>query len=582
MADGFGEFSYLAPLITTDGVLPDGVLPPPLFVHAPLQSRDSIRLLQIHAGDWEANVTLTIAQTCLKAAPPYEAISYTWGDGNDLQRIICGSDDQGILVTKNCESVLRRLRRSNEDRLVWVDAICIDQNSIEERNAQVTMMGQIYQEASRVIIDIGEESSNSDHALDAIMHCSEEALYGFEPGLHIRDTVNELYRRPWFKRVWVLQEVFRSKEALVLCGTRLIPWETFRPFRIWVDSRPAWESEHWHVELPAIVPHALTVGYHKSRTYTAREDLLPLLCKGRTCASTDPRDKVFALLPMLEEALPKNLSADYAKETVQVFTEVATWLLSVVGLSFLPCVKEGSKLTALPSWVPDWSLHVREPWIIGLGGIYYPLSAGGNTNAVAEVLLSTYHTPQLKVRGIAVDTIRKSSKDLPIRSDSETLANFVSDCRSYRTQDPRGSVRLPRARHWAPRTSEKRLHPPKWAAYEYGLPLEKPLEESDNDLADKMTYFCSARQLVLTKRGYFGVAPSEAEPGDIVCCLLGGGVPYILRKAEDYSKGTQSCFRLIGESYIYGLMEGEALEGIDLSKIEQMDAPAPLEDFHIC
>jgi hypothetical protein len=330
------------------------------------------------------------------------------------------------------------------------------------------------------------------------------------------------------------------------------------------------------------VPHVLAVGNHKSRTYTARKDLLPLLCKGRVCAATDPRDKVFALLPLLEDALTENLSADYAKETVEVFTEVAIWLLSVAGLSFLPCVRGGSKFTDLPSWVPDWSLHAPEQCMIGLGGVYYPLSASGNTNAVAEVLFTVDHTPELKVRGIAVDTIRKLSKDLPVRSDNEALANFVSDCRSYRTQDPRGTVRLPKKGFWVAQTRDTRMHPPRWAAYDYGLPLEKPLEMSDHELAPKVSHFCAFRQLVLTERGYFGLAPKEAEPGDIVCCLLGSGVPYILRKTGNCSKGAQNCFRLIGESYIYGLMEGEALEGIDLSKIEQRDAPTPLEDFHIC
>ena len=77
-------------------------------------------------------------------------------------------------------------------------------------------MRRIYQNASCVIIDIGGASPNSDHALNAIIHFSEEALYAMQTGLHIRDTVNELYRRPWFEWVWVLQEVFRSKKAVVL------------------------------------------------------------------------------------------------------------------------------------------------------------------------------------------------------------------------------------------------------------------------------------------------------------------------------------------------------------------------------
>jgi hypothetical protein len=108
------------------------------------------------------------------------------------------------------------------------------------------------------------------------------------------------------------------------------------------------------------------------------------------------------------------------------------------------------------------------------------------------------------------------------------------------------------------------------------------MEMSDNETADSVTHFCSARQLILTERGYFGLALTDARLGDTVSCLLGGRVPYILRKVTDCPESRQNRYTLIGESYIYGLMEGEALEGIDLSKVEQEDALAPLEDFCLC
>jgi hypothetical protein len=132
----------------------------------------------------------------------------------------------------------------------------------------------------------------------------------------------------------------------------------------------------------------------------------------------------------------------------------------------------------LPSWVPNWSVRCREQWMIGFGDIYYPLLAGGNSKAITEVLLTTDDTPRLKVRGIAVDTIRTSSValNLNIRSDSEELTKFVAECQSYRTKDSKGPARLPPSRYWKPQTNETRLHPPNWAAWKYGLPFEKPLE----------------------------------------------------------------------------------------------------------
>lgn len=128
----------------------------------------------------------------------------------------------------------------------------------------------------------------------------------------------------------------------------------------------------------------------------------------------------------------------------------------------------------------------------------------------------------------------------------------MADRRSYKTTDVQGPIRLPAKRSWEPRTNETRLHPPNWAAWKYGLPFEKPWEISDNEMANLVTRFCSNRELALTERGYFGVVPSDAKSGDIVVCLLGAGVPYILRsvaQSDDYNAPTR--FELIGESYLY-------------------------------
>lgn len=87
---------------------------------------------------------------------------------------------------------------------------------------------------------------------------------------------------------------------------------------------------------------------------------------------------------------------------------------------------------------------------------------------------------------------------------------------------------------------------------------------------------------MLTEREYFGVIPKHAEVEDTVCCFLGAGVPYVLRQVGYCCKGTEKSFKLIGESYVYGLTQGEAFEGIDKASIRKGVAPDPLQDFHIC
>ncbi|KAK3335277.1 heterokaryon incompatibility protein-domain-containing protein [Cercophora scortea] len=564
-----------------------------IFSYTLLKSHDSIRLLHLQpASEITAKISIRLSEHRLSDAEPYEALSYTWGALDDLQDItISQANAQYTLpVTLNCHSALQRLRLPDRERVMWIDAISINQADTTERSAQVALMGRIYSLASGVIIDVGEVSATSEAAIDFIIHgqtSDPDFLYASGFGLAIRNAVDAFYARPWFSRVWVLQEVFMAQRAQLLCGTRVEDWALFRPFRIWVDSRPARETEHWHVALPWQVPSVMSVSSRTGRHYRGGEDLLALLCQQRSCGASDPRDKVFALLSMVEFD-GGGLVADYVKTATRAYTETAAWLLDRVGLGFLPCAGAGAGSgheavpSDLPSWVPNWNHRHLEPWMIGLSDIYYPLDACGQATGPVYELLShgDGDSSMLKVRGLLADAIVMNSGTINIRNkDNSDLKAFVAECREYRRRLD-APVPLPKVRYWWPKTNEVRLHPPDWASSEYGLPVKEPRRLSDNDLCDYVTFFTVGRQLVMTEKGYFGVAPTVAQQGDIVTCFLGAKVPYVLRKKESNSDSRPE-FSLIGESYIYGLMEGEAFRGVDLSNIHSEDPPSPCQDFVI-
>ncbi|ORY59116.1 heterokaryon incompatibility protein-domain-containing protein [Pseudomassariella vexata] len=564
-------------------------------MYEPLQSPDHIRLLKIiPSQDDTRNIEISIIPTPLQTAPQYEAISYTWGDATQLGSVTCQPGGVLVQVTQNCISILRRLRQPQKERLVWIDAICINQQNIPERNAQVAVMGRIYASANRVVIDIGESSESGEQALHYLKNCEETVLYEFVLGLKIKDTVCNLYERPWFWRIWVLQEAFMARDAVVMCGRTVVPWSAFRPFRIWVDARPAGETENYHVALPHTVPQTLVIGNCSQRSYRAESDLLRLLVTGRICRATDSRDKVFALLPMLER-VPEELRADYSKSVTQVYVETAKYILSTSGLMFLSCIQHHSDQDAsntaeprLPSWVPDWSQRVMEPWMIGYyrtKPTYYPLSAGRDKKCVAKVLLGEEGSHRLQVRGREADTITHTTgKDIYINSpehqNKQAVDSFFNEFSAYRKQ-LNNPATLPPPPYWEPRTSETRIHPPDWLAYRVGLPIERPIQYTDNDLIDKITHFLGPRQLVLTKRGYLGIVPKNVEVGDVVCCFLGSGVPHVLRLQQEENKKESlgRTYKLMGEGYFYGLMEGEAFCGIDMS--EDALSGGSLEDLLI-
>lgn len=135
---------------------------PPVLQHTRLHNTRAIRLLILHPSeDASALLDLTLREVSLDDFPcdtnAYEALSYVWGipTGN----VSCTCDSQQLLITPNCDEALRQLRHAKEPRTLWVDAICIDQGgseeSVQERNVQITLMGQIYRHATRTLCWLG-------------------------------------------------------------------------------------------------------------------------------------------------------------------------------------------------------------------------------------------------------------------------------------------------------------------------------------------------------------------------------------------------------------------------------------------
>lgn len=83
-----------------------------------------------------------------------------------------------------------------------------------------------------------------------------------------------------------------------------------------------------------------------------------------------------------------------------------------------------------------------------------------------------------------------------------------------------------------------------------------------------------SRNLMATTRGYIGLIPDDAQIGDVICVLLGGPTPYVLRPVGD------GDYILVGECYVYGLMNGQALVHLrheldDLGHVSEMHCHAP-------
>ncbi|KAF1361015.1 HET-domain-containing protein [Lizonia empirigonia] len=149
----------------------------------------------------------------------YEALSYTWGD--ELETWDIELNGKHLPVRKNLTLALKHLRYPNQDRILWIDAICIDQDNTKERGHQVGQMSLIYQRADRVLIWLGIATIETDFVWQDLWSRNQPLLHA--DGNHIsrqREGLNILLRRPWFRRVWILQEVANARAARVICGHR--------------------------------------------------------------------------------------------------------------------------------------------------------------------------------------------------------------------------------------------------------------------------------------------------------------------------------------------------------------------------
>jgi hypothetical protein len=179
-----------------------------------LRDASVIRLLRIlPSQEKNANLECELLEYDLEesdaAYQPYEALSYVWGSEDKPRTVSVNERELG--VTQNLLAALHRLRNRQFSRIIWVDAICINQNDIQEKEHQIGFMAVVYAKASRVLVWLGESYDDSDYALDSIRCAGETSI--LPPNTEaLQQSIVKLLNRPWFHRIWV-----GSQHAVVKC-----------------------------------------------------------------------------------------------------------------------------------------------------------------------------------------------------------------------------------------------------------------------------------------------------------------------------------------------------------------------------
>src|ERR1700760_4988968 len=153
-----------------------------LYNYVSLPGEDYIRIIHLQPGDESDTLACNLLVHSLSDVPEYEALSYAWGNPHKDHSIIC--EGNSLLITPSLHDALTHLRYRDVPRLLWADAICINQADYDEKGSQVAIMAQIYRSAKHVVIWLGPEKPNTDLAISTIdqivTHCLEQSSTSFD------------------------------------------------------------------------------------------------------------------------------------------------------------------------------------------------------------------------------------------------------------------------------------------------------------------------------------------------------------------------------------------------------------------
>ncbi|KAI9646426.1 hypothetical protein NHQ30_004418 [Ciborinia camelliae] len=501
--------------------------------------------------------------------PRYEALSYTWGSmENPVTVHVLGEISTKMQIGASLATALRQLRYTNKSRTMWVDSICINQNDIPERNHEIERMRNIFSLGTRTIIWLGEEADDSTIALSTIEYYAQQVEYiggglvASTPGTKLIEwrhsnyrlpydtrtwsSIRALFQRPWFSRVWVLQEALLGDQgSTVQCGKALISFSALRKAMLVLGRKVTTPNDIRSILL------SYTPGILPSSTRTLPE--LLRWAKGRHCS--DPRDKIYGILGLVPPPIVDAIRCDYSVPISEVYKSAIIGYVTVTNkLDLLQQCRLDQRFKDGPSWVPNWYFEDNNVII----GVDLGRCPSGCSSAQTRYLapnglesIGIYCTKvssvKIKSSGNARETFQAIRQWEPeglycrdYVAGGSLIDAFLETIYQGRTKERYPWFRLPHVenlrRSYLDAVAKDNRNEEAVLSYVYGLDF-------------------GPMAFIMTEEGYMGTGPLGVEKGDYVCVLLGTDLPMILRPTPSGE------FLVVGSYFIHGLMDGEAILG---------------------
>ncbi|KAJ4352678.1 hypothetical protein N0V95_004062 [Ascochyta clinopodiicola] len=586
---------------------------PELYEYMPYN--DSIRLLRIHSGNLTDPVEFTLEFARLDhPTPEYEALSYVWGPDVPASYIIHRISQEAIPVTPNLYEVLQNVRWCDRDRLLWVDALCINQEDRKEKGRHVRKMNSIYARASRVLVWLGPDAGDATGAFGVLCALANEASQKqlqndinrveraqyttasheqqpivFDAVPHIREEnlwrkVMLFFCQAWYTRLWVLQEVVLAREATIVWGDCSISWkhvgaaiETIRAnevLQLVLSTRNLQNAFFmWHLSTAhRALEHLRSDDSSPQAAQNGLFSFLNLLDLARSFEVADPRDKIYGLLGFstTEDGFSAGtITPDYTLSTSEVYAQVTRNFIEqdqnlnilALVLYIAPHRREAEDyVDNLPSWAPNFNSKTIA-FLISNTNTKHEYSAGCTR---PMVLLSSPTQNTLRLKGVQLDTIRTTGPGTGYQ-DLHKAKPYFRRLLKWSLDAGISPATIAATLTAGRERDGRRLSPAQKEIYHKHL---TQLLDSDRDLPagivpdsareveGALWRFTTYRAPFITTTRAFGLGPREVAVGDAVIVLWGAQCPFVVSAAGD------GQWMLKGECFVEAWVEGEAVRAL--------------------
>lgn len=549
---------------------------------------------------------------------PYTALSYTWGDGQDVTSLklldVATRKSGEITITSSLLLALQTILKPGQDHALWIDQICIDQSSTVEKSQQVQLMRWIYERAKAVHIWLGPASEDSDEAMiylrdndrtSLLRDLSDRSQARFT--LRLEVALKELFRRPYWDRMWTIQEAtaLKSQNIVVSCGhcsvdlARIFDWASAGYGAVNNISDFVAELQGTGIDI-----------MNRFR-YMRRQSVLPLhvlTVRLRHSTASDPRDKIYAMLNFATDIPEQEIKPDYTKTAKQTYTELVLWSISKYqSLDVLGDCRSTLTGSTGPSWVPDWGqidgtnsfMKTSDPDDPGSSTLYR--ASGKYLRDVNVQKPVEVNTRLLLLSGVRVGQLNIVSNRVRSRWDTWTAQKTWQPKDGERicplNNSPmhevfRKTIYLDATELSSVEFTRGSLAALPWDRHELSMsPTEAKAMRYPRAMGIGRCPFYT-KPCTGSSHGLLGLSHATAKPGDELWILKGGKMPFVLRpipmtipstnlttgetKALPVNAGMPT-YELLGEAFVLGLMDGEIIDM--LGETPKRERPPPLADM---